>query len=311
MTDQGTDTSFKEALEWFVLLKDEKATAVDRHAFDRWLAESESHAAAFQRAENLWGRFDAVKPSYNQFQKTRRISRRNVVLGGLAMTIAAPSIYMLTRPGLFADYKTDIAERREFILPDGSTAELGSQTAMSLDFRAETRRLRLHRGQAFFTVTRDVDRPFIVEAADGDIRALGTKFDVKIASESALVSVLEHAVELRLDDTRFKPVIIEQDWQVSYGPDGVQPPKQVDTGTIEAWRQDRIVFKDAPLHQVLTELERYRRGRILLMDDTAGNTPVTAVFDSKRANDALHIIADILPIRVVNPDGYITMVYAR
>jgi transmembrane sensor len=182
---------------------------------------------------------------------------------------------------------------------------------MSLDFRAEVRTVRLYRGQAFFTVASDVTRPFIVEAAAGNIQALGTKFDVKIASDAVHVSVFEHAVELRVDDGVSSRVIIEQNWQASYGPGGIQPLRRVDSGVVEAWRQDRIVFKDVPLRQVLTELERYRRGRILLLDDAAGDIPVTAVFDSRRAGDALRIIADTLPIRVVNPNGYIAVVYSR
>ncbi|GGB05609.1 peptide ABC transporter substrate-binding protein [Brucella endophytica] len=311
MIDRDTDAIFTQALEWFVLLKEDSATAGDRLAFEQWLAASELHEAAYRRAEHLWSRFDVVKPSYEQFRKTKRISRRNVVLGGLAAAVAAPSLYGLSRPGMFAEYKTDIAERRLFTLPDGSTAELGSHTAMSLDFRLDARRVRLYRGQAFFTVASDATRPFIVGAAQGNIRALGTKFDVKVASDAGLVSVLEHAVELRVDDEKSGPVVIEQDWQASYGPGGIQPLKKVDPGIVEAWRQDRIVFKDVPLRRVLAELERYRRGRILLLDDAMGDIPVTAVFDSRRASDALQIIADILPIRVVNPDGYLAVVYSR
>lgn len=311
MTDHNTDLALRRAIEWFVLLKDDKATIADRRAFERWLAENEIHQSAFQRAEQLWDRFDAVKPSYEKFRDAKRVSRRHVVIGGLAVFVAAPSIYMLTRPGLFADYKTDVAERREFSLPDGSTVELGSHSAMSLDFSPDIRRLQLHGGQAFFSVAPDADRSFIVEAAGGSIRALGTKFDVKIEPQLVRVSVLEHSVELRIDNTDVSPVVIEQDWQVSYGPSGIEPPKRLDAGAIEAWRQDRIVFKDVPLHQVLAELERYRRGRILLMDDAAANIPVTAVFDTKRAGDALHVIADTLPISVINADGYVAMVYSR
>ncbi|MEJ1117374.1 FecR family protein [Phyllobacterium sp. CCNWLW109] len=311
MVDGDTDPIFTQALEWFVLLNDEKATAGDRIAFEHWLAASELHEAAYQRAEHLWSRFDVVQPSYDQFRGARRTSRRNVVLGGLAAAVTVPSLYMLGRPGMSADYRTDIAERRSFTLPDGSMVELGSHTAMSLDFRPEMRGVRLHRGQAFFSVASDATRPFVVTAAQGDIRALGTKFDMKIESDTVLVSVLEHAVELRVDDGNSSPIIIEKDWQASYGPGGVEPLKKVDPGPVEAWRQDRIIFRDVPLRRVLTDLERYRRGRILLLDAAAGDIPVTAVFDSRRAGDALQIIADILPVRVVNPGGYIALVYSR
>lgn len=309
MKEYETDRIYMEALEWFVRIKDEKATPEDQRACAEWIAADPAHAAAYERAQALWDRFDIVKPEFERLRKSGRIGRRDILLGALAVAIVAPGTYLLTRPGLFADYTTGIGERQTFMLPDGSTAELGSYSALSVDFSEQERRVTLQRGQGFFIVAPDFSRPFVVEAGAGATRALGTQFDVKLDGDAVTVTVVEHAVSVRLP--AFDPVEIGAGWQVSYTPDGIEPAHQADVGTAQAWRKDRIVFEDVPLRTVLRELERYRHGRIILMDDSIGNMPVTAIFETRQAEAALRTIADILPIRVLNPDGIVAVVYRR
>jgi transmembrane sensor len=60
----------------------------------------------------------------------------------------------------------------------------------------------------------------------------------------------------------------------------------------------------------LEELERYRRGRIILMDSSIGAIPVTAVFETARTESALQTIADTLGVRLLNAANYVTLVYS-
>lgn len=309
MKEYETDPIFMEALEWFARIKDEKATLEDQCAFAAWMAADPAHSVAFERAQALWDRFDIIKPEYERLRKSGRLRRRDVLLGGLAAAIIAPGTYLLTRPGAFSDHTTGIGERRIVTLPDGSTAELGSYSALSVDYTEHERRLTLDRGQAFFVVARDASRPFIVGAGVGSTHALGTQFDVKLVDDAVTVTVVEHSVSVHIPSA--VPVEISEGWQVSYDAAGIAPPHQIDIATAQAWRQDRIVFEDVPLRDVLRELERYRRGRIVLMDDSIGNIPVTAIFETRKADAALRTIAETLPIRVLNPDGLVAVVYRR
>lgn len=308
MTERGTDSIYMAALEWLVLMKDEKVGAEERHAFAAWLAADPVHAAAYARAQGLWDRFEIVRPEYERLRKAGSIRRRGLV-GGLAMLIAGSGAYLLTRPGLLADYRTDIGERRSFTLGDGSIVELGSYSALSVDYTERERHLVLHHGEGFFRVAPNTGRPFIVSAAGGVTHALGTQFDVKLLDGLVTVSVLEHSVSVTVPAAQ--AALVEQGWQVSYGGDGLGPPRRADSGVIAAWRSDRIVFEDVPLRRVLRELERYRRGPIILMDDSIGDMPVTAIFETRQAEVALRTIAETLPIQVLNAGGLIAVVYRR
>ncbi|CAK7258116.1 MULTISPECIES: FecR family protein [unclassified Shinella] len=309
MTDPDTDPIYHEALEWLVRMKDDKANAEDRHAFTVWLAASPAHAAAFERASRLWDRFDIVKPEYDRMRASDGLSRRTLMLGGFAVLALGSGGYVLTRPGFFADHTTDIAERRTLQLADGSVVELGSYSALSVQFDDRQRRVALHRGEAFFQVAPDPGRPFTVNAGPGTTQALGTAFDIKLVDDAVVVSVTEHAVTVALDAVR--TATVDEGWQVRYSANGIDEPQVVDREQVTAWRKDRIIFEDVPLRRVLRELERYRRGRILLMDDSIGDMPVTAIFETRQAEQALQTIAETLPIRVLNPGGLLAVVYRR
>lgn len=308
MKDDETDPVFMTALEWLARMQDDKVSSADRARFAEWRAASRQNADAYARAEQLWNRFDIVKPEYQRLRRADALTRRSVLLGGVAV-FALGGGYLALRPDLFADLSTGIGERRVFTLADGSTVELGSHSALSLRYTDGERRLVLHRGQGFFTVAADGTRPFVVEAAGGAIRALGTRFDVKLTDAEVTVTVTEHSVSVTPAGS--SAVTVEEGWQVSYDPLGAGQPRQIDLETVQAWRRDRIVFEDVPLRRVLRELERYRRGRIVLMDDTVGDIPVTAVFETSRAGDALRVIAETLPIQVVNAGGLVSIVYRR
>ncbi len=308
MTDRETDPLQIEALEWFARMKDETIRDSDKVAFQAWLRADPSHAAAFARAQALWDRFGIVKPEYDRMQRAK-VTRRRAILGGLGLIVAAPTAYYLSQPGFFADYTTDVAERRSFTLPDGSEVELGSYSALSVDFSTKRRGLTLYRGQGFFRVAAMPERPFFVEAGYGDVEALGTRFDVKLFNGQSTVSVLEHSVLIRSGG---RPALtVGEGMQVSYNDNALTDPKPFDAATVEAWRYDRMIFEDVPLRRVLKELERYRHGRIILMDERLGNIPVTAVLETKEASRALDVIADTLPIRVLDVGGYMAIVFAR
>ncbi|MFK0166490.1 FecR family protein [Rhizobium sp. NPDC090279] len=308
MSEDATDPIVMEALEWFVRMRDDKVTAADRQAFEAWLAADDAHAAAWKHAAALWDRFDIMQPEFDRLRRGRSLlSRRNVMLGALALIGGSGSFYALSQPGLFAEYTTDIGERRTIRLQDGSSVELGSYSALSTFFTESERRIELYRGEGFFDVSPDPARAFFVHAGGGTTRALGTKFDLKFVDDIVTVAVNEHAVQVQTGD--LSTLRLEAGWQVSYGGGRLGQPTKASLDTVEAWRSDRIIFQDVPLRRVLAELERYRRGRIILMSESIGDIPVTAIFETKHTESALQTIADTLGVRLLNAANYVTLVY--
>lgn len=77
-------------------------------------------------------------------------------------------------PAWLADYRTAIAEQRQWHLEDGSLIHAAPDSALDVNYSDHQRYVRLYRSEAWFQVVPDAQRPFIVEAAKGNTQALGS-----------------------------------------------------------------------------------------------------------------------------------------
>ena len=278
MTDRAEDPLIAEALRWFVVLRDGSHDENDRRAFERGARPTPPTRRPGSARARCGGRqADVLEPVYGATRMGAVVARSPVAAAAATCVgrqrwlqaaavaaIAAPAAYLASRPELWADHRTVVGERRTVTLADGSTVELAGASALSVSFGKDQRRLRLVAGQAFFTVAADAARPFIVEAGEGRTRALGTAFDVKLSGESVTVTVMEHRVEVSTGPDR--KVELGQGEQVRYVARDLQAPYRADLRVANAWRRDRLVFQDAPLGEVVADLERTRGGRIVLTD---------------------------------------------
>jgi len=299
------DRNLAAALRWLAVLKDGATDPSERRAFEAWLAESAENAKAWRRANTAWDRVGAVAPAMRPLSsllvadiRLRHVpvSRRGWLRAAAGIAVIAGTCLAAAAAWSRAEYRTGPAERRSVTLADGSSVELAGGSAFSTSFSANERRLTLHAGEANFTVAKDAARPFVVMAAGGEIRALGTAFDVKHAADRVVVAVTEHAVAVSQDGGA--PATVAAGQQVSYGAAGLGPILPADLRIVEAWRQDRLVFQEAPLGDVIADLERNLPGRIVVTDARINAIPVTAVFDTREADAALSTIAATLPITV-------------
>ncbi|WP_336512654.1 FecR family protein [Stutzerimonas stutzeri] len=199
-----------------------------------------------------------------------------------AVLCLAVLIGLLVQPGgiaaLSADYRTAVGERRLVELSDGSRAWLNSDTALSVDMSGRQRALRLHRGEALFEVAHDPQRPFVVRAAEREVRALGTRFDVNLLGRHMHVEVSEGIVQV--DGADAPPLRLIAGQQVSLGEEmPVATVQPLDPDDASAWRRGKLIFNQRPLGDVLAQIERYLPGRILITDDALRQHRISGVAD--------------------------------
>ena len=297
-----------EALEWLVRLRDDKVSAEDRAAFQAWLKQDPVHADVWRRAEALWERLDVARPAFQRRPAAQTgTTRRSLLVGALTLSGGLAGFYAYRRFGFTPDFATAAGERRRFDLPDGSAVELGSHSALSFAANETRRGFELHYGEGFFEVAANPLHPFEVIAGNGISRTTEARFNVKYVGGAATVTAAEHALTVAVANRQLS---LRPGWQVRYRGESLGKPEPADLGLVEAWRHDRIIFENAPLRNVLTELERYRNGRIVLTDSRLGDIPVTAVFDARQADAALRTIVATLPIRLLIDTEYLTVLAA-
>ena len=264
------------------------ATVAERAAFDQWLAKSPANRAAWRRAESLWSATGeagarvaeeehAKLAAYLKGMDRRRRGkavRRTVSTLGLALAVLTGAMW-LEHPyflqDLAADHVSPRGERRLVTLPDASTVLLDADTAMNVAFDDGERRVRLLRGTAFFSVAQ-TGAPFVVEAADGEVRVLGTEFDVRLAGDGAVVTLARGRVEV---GSGARKASIAPGEQVRYADNVLGAVVRADLDAVLAWREGRFVFYDARLADVVAEIGRYRGGRIVIASDALADWTVS------------------------------------
>ncbi len=302
----GADTDLAlsdAAIEWIVKLKSGRATSEDEAAFLAWRSRSAAHDAAAQEAELLWHGVGVAGDRFRsdaRKQARAKLTRRTVLGGaGLVLVGAGLNATGVLGPHLYADFATGIGEQRTIELADGSSVVLNGNTALSADFDTIQRELTLHQGEATFTVKPDPARPFVVGAHGGQIRAVGTVFDVDIRATETAVTVLEGEVNVTSSLPTSASINAKANQRIRYTPAGTPAPAEaVDAAVETAWRRGKLIFNARPLSDVVAEIQRHRRGTIVLASSRLRSLEVTGVFEINDPESILRTIDETLGVSV-------------
>lgn len=180
-------------------------------------------------------------------------------------------------------YSTRIGQMARFELPDGSVIELNTGSEVQVDYSVGERNLRLLRGEAVFTVAKDVDRPFVVTAGESRVVALGTVFSVRKSDDDARVVLFEGSVRVDKEtgaggakSARLVPgdeITIRRNKPFSI--------TKTQLSQAASWRGGRLVFEQTPLRDVLAEFNRYSVQQHVLGDPSLGDFLVSGTFRIK------------------------------
>lgn len=322
---EDSDEIGMRAAEWVARLDGSALSDEEQHALRSWLEADPDHRAAFEEAGSTWRELSLLRhdpgplrdllPPRGRTSLGRRAGRFGIIVG-LLILAAGVARYQLGDPWLLAaaDFQTAPGELRTVTLADGSSVELGPASAIAVAFDAGERRVKFLTGEAFFAVaprTGQEPRPFVVEAAGGTTTALGTKFVVEQAGTGAEVLAIEHQVEVSMHQNGERQgVVLSPGQEVSYSSEkGMGKVHVRDMEVATAWRRGMLVFNGAPLGEVVETLNRYRKGRIVILDETLSRRRVSGVFATNDLRDAIETITSELGIGAKSIYPFITVLY--
>ena len=149
--------------------------------------------ATRQEISAAWTTADTPTPEISSTRATSSLFRRwrwpLAAAAAVALSVATYHFGTLSAP-----QPVGPATR---VLADGTVVELNDTAVIVADYTATERRVRLERGEAHFTVTKDATRPFTVMAAGVAVRAVGTAFNVRLVDAAVEVLVTEGQVRLQ------------------------------------------------------------------------------------------------------------------
>lgn len=181
-------------------------------------------------------------------------------------------------------------------LSDNSTIILNrnSLASVPLEFVGDTRELELRGGDAFFSVTKDPEKPFIIHANFADIKVLGTQFNVSVHEGVVEVDVNEGVVQVI---TATDSMVINKGFSASF--------RQFQSAVIEnsdannwAYASQKLVFKDTPVAKVIRAVEKAYSCEISLSNVNINNCTLTATFDRDSVEKIVHLISESLNLKL-------------
>jgi transmembrane sensor len=285
-------THVGEMLRMTLLRQDVAAARAPARQLDEWIRQ----ARAISRdglVETSLVETGPAQSGQPERDTTRHALRLAAGLAALACAFAWHAAFQHGR------YTTGFGEQRIVTLQDGSVVSLNTDTTARVRFSDTRRVVELHGGEAFFRVARDAARPFEVTAREATVRALGTQFNVRIAPDATLVSVMEGLVEVRSPDNQTDRLGVGEEVRVPAPSAAAPSPAIVRTSRpsaqrASAWTRGRVEFDGTPLAQVLAEFQRYRQFEVSIEDAQLRELQLTGSFDAHDPQSALAYV-DTLP----------------
>ena len=225
------------------------------------------------------------------------------IAAAIACVVAGTLVWRLRpRVAPFREYATQPGQRLQLELPDSSRVLLsvGTRLRVPRDFAVSARAVDLD-GEAYFVVRHDPRRPFLVHTRWGVTEDLGTSFDVRAYPEDDYLQVVVAAgrVALRAGEGGSDSVLSlrSRDRGVLDAHGVLRATAGVSLGDYLGWTRGTLVFHDAPLGEVVTQLERWYDVDIAVSDAIAGGDRLTISFATRSVDEALATLAQVVDAR--------------
>jgi transmembrane sensor len=285
------------AADWVARLHADDRTEADEQAFDRWLKEDPSHAAAFEAITTVWNDVSALKHEFKLVQPglEPRFNRRRVfaVIGSLVGLGAVGGLISVAQA---KTYQTGVGEQKHVVLDDGTGLILDTDTKLEVNFSIG-RKIELHYGRANFRAAAGSSRPFTVKADRESITSSGSTFDVS------------------RDRDRVSVVLIHGNAVVESGASGAQGKQELTDGQqllvtnqqtlklnnpyllqLLAWQTGQAIFENNSVSQAVHEMNRYSQLKLQIVDSRIADLRISGVY---RVRDNLmfaRALSKLLPI---------------
>lgn len=249
---------------------------------------------------------------------------RYFAVSALSLLLAFTVIYYVNAPDI---YSAKIGEQRIVILDDQSKITLNTDTQVKVKYGQKARMIWLERGEAYFQVLPDKQRPFKVIAGNGTVRAVGTAFSVGIEEEEINVAVLEGSVDVLVNprqenvesnethnpkqSTDILPKTrthLKVGEAVRFWANGViGNVEAAKTSRINAWREGKLHFEDLNLEDAVIEHNRYTQKKIVIGSEDIRFLKINGVFEIGDTESLLFLLEGSLGLKSVKQSNVIVL----
>ena len=314
MTEQRNNDDFEHLLDeaalWVSRTQGKTSSAKQQQALAKWIDQSPKHRQAYREMLDTWDKTSKMSEIPSLKAEAEYLSKRrpatNASMFKTVMIATAASIMLFvgtlgfklinqpaqTRSAVAGmSYATNAGELQEIQLPDGSVITLNTRSRVEMSFDDQTRALTLLKGEAYFEVAHDPSRPFIVKIGQSTVRAVGTAFNIYKKPSETVVTITEGIVEIKSNGAD-RGLEVDASHRVSVGRSAISSVLNADLDSELAWQDRQLIFRDAPLREVLQELNRYLDNPVSIRKSSLPSGLVSGTFDVDEPEEILKVLID-------------------
>lgn len=303
-----------------------EAKAEETNTVEAWLEATAENQTYFNQFREIWEQSKALaiisttdeNAAWQLFQN--RIQTKPAVVKPLnrfvSMRVAALLI-LLAGVGLLAYFglKEKPAQLltaqsanvvRIDTLPDGSVVTLNKNSSITYPekFKTDTRSVTL-KGEAFFNVTPNKMKPFIIQINDVTIKVVGTSFNVRSENGSTEVIVATGVVQVQRGS---KMVTLRPNEKTTVQPrDSVLVEMPETTHLYNYYQSNEFVCDNTPLWKLVAVLNKAYNANIVIGREELRDLPLTTTFSNESLEQILHILSLTFNIKVQRTDTAIIL----
>lgn len=303
----------KTAARWFIRMQDAAIDSPERTQFEHWLMQSEKHQAEYASIADAWNGIDSIEElkkmaAAKQANQFLNQTKRNKKIKNALASLSVCFIFVLaglfgheqyqqwqTKPTMQMASESKPAQILTQKLEDGSEITLNASSKIQITYYRNQRHIALLQGEAIFNVTKDPDRPFIVETDTAKIKVLGTRFAVNKLSKLVRVSVDHGSVQV--DSKSPVSSIILHNGQVAEIA-STQAVKLTNTPAADYFKfaTGTVVFNQADIFEIADVLSRYSQKKISA--EGTSKEKISAVLNVKDTYTFINTLPKIANVHV-------------
>ncbi|BFM12367.1 FecR domain-containing protein [Simiduia litorea] len=299
-----------------------QADGLDAHQTQllrQWLAADSAHRVAFKQAREDWSKVQVavqnlmaapslqslpVRASIVLDRPAERLRRPWLRVASVAFCLFALSFWLLS-----PDFQTGIGEIQAVELADGSRLTLNASSKVDIAFTETERRIILRSGEIFIEVAKNPNRPLIVETEQGEARAVGTAFNVRLRDNTAAVLVAEGLVDVTAKSGEPQRLAANQSIKLAEQVGLINERRSEDVATALAWREQRLFFSNVALAEFVEEMNRYSYQHMVIVDSELSSVRVGGAFSAGDTPAAVSMLEAGFSVKAVQLTPLLTLLY--
>lgn len=330
---QGPDDADRRdrAAIW-VVRHDRGLSPTEQSEFDRWLQADPANAAAWRRSRGVWGRFAGFVPDKRWAVVPISGHKRKSALGWVGGLAAAAALTMIGYVGLRFMPKpagpaatVAMSAPAEFpqtrVFPDGTLARLNVGALLVEAYSEKERRVQLLQGEAYFAVTRDTSRRFVVDVHGVEIEAVGTAFGVSLETASVDVLVTEGTVKVTAPTESAEPspfvtaghrAVVTRQATAAESAVVVTEVDIVEVNRDNSWRGGLLRLGGSTLAELAREFETQTGRKLVFSDPDLASLRVGGRYPGNDMDGFVRVLQEHYGMQVaVEADGTLVLGRAR